>query len=337
VGGADGTGWLQLIPDGGISGPYTNVRYNNGQVGINWDSSSMAGTLNVRNAGSPSYITLTAFQADTYDKGFLVRSSRGTSGASVAVKPGDVLFNLYAQGSDGTDFSLAGGILMAIDGNGFTNPPPITPGKAPGLILFQTASPTGSYTERVRINSLGNVGIGESFGLSRLSVKGNTSFALSGTVSTVGGSSTITGNGTTFTYQVGVGDRITVTTSSGSETRSIKTIASETSLTVDAPFTGGTGSAAANVSPSVFRTDDSSGNATLVVTDQGNIGVGTISPAAKLEVAGGVRLNTATTKPTCDATSRGTFWFTQGGAGVKDSAEVCAKDATDAYAWRSLY
>jgi hypothetical protein len=52
---------------------------------------------------------------------------------------------------------------------------------------------------------------------------------------------------------------------------------------------------------------------------------------------GGIRLNTTTAKPTCDASLRGTFWLTQGGAGVKDQLEVCAKDATDAYAWRTLY
>ena len=67
------------------------------------------------------------------------------------------------------------------------------------------------------------------------------------------------------------------------------------------------------------------------------IGIGTTSPEAKLEVNGGVRLNTITAKPTCDATHRGILWFTQGGSGAKDTFEVCAKDATDAYSWRTIY
>jgi hypothetical protein len=50
-----------------------------------------------------------------------------------------------------------------------------------------------------------------------------------------------------------------------------------------------------------------------------------------------VTLSTSTAKPTCDSTKRGTFWFTQNGAGVKDAVEVCAKDAGDAYAWRTIY
>lgn len=69
-----------------------------------------------------------------------------------------------------------------------------------------------------------------------------------------------------------------------------------------------------------------------------NVGIGTSAPTAQLEINGAMRLNNSRyEKPACDATTRGTFWFTQGGAGVKDAAEVCAKDAGDAYAWRALY
>ncbi|MBI2888912.1 MAG: hypothetical protein HYY10_03240 [Candidatus Liptonbacteria bacterium] len=68
-----------------------------------------------------------------------------------------------------------------------------------------------------------------------------------------------------------------------------------------------------------------------------NVGVGISSPGQTLEVNGGVRLNTTTSKPTCDSTQRGTFWVTQSAGGVKDSVQVCAKDAADAYAWRTIY
>jgi hypothetical protein len=72
-------------------------------------------------------------------------------------------------------------------------------------------------------------------------------------------------------------------------------------------------------------------------TNNNYVGIGTTAPNQALEVNGGIRLNTVTAKPTCDATTRGTTWFTQGAAGVKDDFEVCAKDAGDAYAWRTIY
>lgn len=52
---------------------------------------------------------------------------------------------------------------------------------------------------------------------------------------------------------------------------------------------------------------------------------------------GGIQMVPNVAKPTASATYRGTFWVTQGAAGVKDNVEVCAKDATDTYAWRTIY
>ena len=69
----------------------------------------------------------------------------------------------------------------------------------------------------------------------------------------------------------------------------------------------------------------------------GNVGIGATAPGQKLEVNGGVRINTATTRPTCDSSARGTFWVVNGGTGVADSVSVCAKDSGDAYAWRTIY
>jgi hypothetical protein len=75
----------------------------------------------------------------------------------------------------------------------------------------------------------------------------------------------------------------------------------------------------------------------ITVLAGGNVGIGTTSPQQKLEINGGIRLNTATAKPTCAAGIRGTLWYVQGGAGVADTVEACTKDAGDAYDWRALY
>ena len=42
-------------------------------------------------------------------------------------------------------------------------------------------------------------------------------------------------------------------------------------------------------------------------------------------------------KPTCAVGYRGMRWHDFGAASVKDTVEVCAKDAADAYAWRTIY
>lgn len=75
----------------------------------------------------------------------------------------------------------------------------------------------------------------------------------------------------------------------------------------------------------------------LRVNSNGNVGIGTGTPTQKLEVNGGMKLNTTAGKPACAVAIRGTIWFTQGAAGVADTLEVCAKDAANAYAWRQLY
>jgi hypothetical protein len=42
-------------------------------------------------------------------------------------------------------------------------------------------------------------------------------------------------------------------------------------------------------------------------------------------------------RPACNSTTRGRIWQIFGASGAKDQVAVCAKDATDAYAWRALY
>lgn len=53
--------------------------------------------------------------------------------------------------------------------------------------------------------------------------------------------------------------------------------------------------------------------------------------------SGTIQINDGGTKPTCDSTKRGMLWQDFGGTGTKDTVEICAKDAADSYAWRTLY
>ncbi len=74
----------------------------------------------------------------------------------------------------------------------------------------------------------------------------------------------------------------------------------------------------------------------LFIGANGNVGVGTATPATTLEVAGGLRINTTTAKPTCDTTQRGTAWLQQGAGGVADLMFFCMKTTADTYQWVQL-
>ena len=99
------------------------------------------------------------------------------------------------------------------------------------------------------------------------------------------------------------------------------------------------GSTTSNPTFLTFETTDVSGGRVekARLTGSGNLGIGSTTPTQKLEVNGGVRINTVNIQPACDSNSRATFWVTQGTSGVKDKVDVCAKDAADVYAWRTLY
>lgn len=88
------------------------------------------------------------------------------------------------------------------------------------------------------------------------------------------------------------------------------------------------------------------------IDQNGNVGIGTTMPTQKLEINGNVKaavfigdgsqltnlpINTGLSKPGCSSTNRGTFWYTAGDIGVKDTVEVCTKDDADAYAWRMIW
>lgn len=90
-----------------------------------------------------------------------------------------------------------------------------------------------------------------------------------------------------------------------------------------------------------FETTHTTGVRTerMRVTYYGYVGIGTISPQQKLDVNGAIRTANATVKPTCNATIRGTFWFYKNDtlSTAPDTLDVCAKDNTGAYVWKSIF
>ncbi|MCF7872111.1 hypothetical protein K9L97_03690, partial [Candidatus Woesearchaeota archaeon] len=75
------------------------------------------------------------------------------------------------------------------------------------------------------------------------------------------------------------------------------------------------------------------GTTFFVNSNTNNVGIGTTSPNAKLEVAGGIRMNTTASKPTCDSSTRGTLWFDQEASGTEDIMYACMRNSGGTYNW----
>lgn len=88
-----------------------------------------------------------------------------------------------------------------------------------------------------------------------------------------------------------------------------------------------------------FRAFLNTGNA-VGVAQTNQIQAYLLDYSGNQELYGQLRLNvpaSTAAAPVCDATKRGYLWFTAGATGVKDTLQLCAQDATNAYAWRTLY
>lgn len=122
-------------------------------------------------------------------------------------------------------------------------------------------------------------------------------------------------------------------TTIGSEAANTLQIAGDAATATAQTFKGpdSTGANVTGANLTIRAGAGTSGNATggnLILGGGANAGSG---------ARGVVTIEDGGTKPTCASGIRGALWYDAGAGGVKDTFEVCAKDAGDAYAWRVLY
>ncbi|MDB5187644.1 MAG: hypothetical protein JWO50_164 [Candidatus Kaiserbacteria bacterium] len=122
-----------------------------GNVGIGTSSPSAGTSLDIFNT-STFGIVMTRFSSSA-NTGF--RRAQGTSGAPTIVSNGQNLGQYFWQGFDGTNYQTAAAMNATVDGT------TVSSSSMPGRLVFLT-TPSGSTTlsERMRIDSAGNVGIG---------------------------------------------------------------------------------------------------------------------------------------------------------------------------------
>jgi hypothetical protein len=219
----------------------------NGNVGIGVSSPACALNIATTNFG----IELQRYNATSTAMPALElkRSKSGTVGTNSSVSSGDGIGRISFYGADGANWVLGAQIQAEVDG---------TPGSfdMPGRIVFSTtADGSSTTTERMRINSSGNVGIGTNSPLQKLSVQnaGFVAIALNNTASGSWKSELGFYNGASQKWAMGI-DIL----SSGNN--------------------------------NFYWYDNAAGQERMRIDSSGNVGIGNSSPAQKLDVNGNIKV-----------------------------------------------
>ena len=163
---------------GGANNPTERLRITSGgdlfvagTGGMNTTQLNNGNTVNINGTSSNDGFSVIRYSTGYGAYGLNIgRSKSDTLGTNTAVTNGNDLGHVTFYGADGTDFNEAAQITAQVDGT------PSDGTDMPGRLIFKT-SPDGSATptERLRIDSSGNLGLGESSSIdARLHVNSGT-------------------------------------------------------------------------------------------------------------------------------------------------------------------
>jgi hypothetical protein len=233
-----------------------------------------------------------AFTSNQFGEGIAFVKTRGTpSSPHTIVQLNDALGSVSFSGSDGSGYVLGSQIASFVDQVPGAN-------DMPTCLTFAT-TPDGSATctERMRITSAGNVGIGTvtpaaDAPLHIRSVAGGVKRVFLQNIATTGGTQS------RYDLATGTADAYSIMSLTESGTGNV-------TFSLDAGpgvnngmfFSSGTTSA-----PIVFR---QSTTERMRITSAGDVGIGTVTPSSKLHVAGDLTVSSATTATSATAGTNG--------------------------------
>ena len=184
-------------------------------------------------------------------------------------------FHLVMNGSGNTTGNFEGGIAFADDGS---NPTavisPVDAGTSGATSLAFGTGDITAVTERMRITSTGNVGIGTSAPTEKLEVTGN--LILDATDANIKLKSGVTGTTGAVNWTLNTDNTVYGSVSLPYDTRA--TVGMKLNTINGYPITIDSGNGV------IFQEDGTT--ETMRITSAGNVGIGTSSPGAKLDVAG---------------------------------------------------
>jgi hypothetical protein len=142
---------------------YTSARSN-----LSFSGTTISPLYQVESSGSESSISIirNATNNNSCARIILGKNNSATVGTNTLVDTGEILGEFSFSGNDGTNFIVGSSITAIVDQTPSTN-------TMPSSLVFSTATSSSTLTEKVRITSAGNVGIGTTNPTEKLQVNGN--------------------------------------------------------------------------------------------------------------------------------------------------------------------